>query len=103
MTGDKALRRPRMQHTRLGQPTISQPSHPFPGAAVALATMKQLRAPQPSQPSPKGPQAVEVPRYRMVEEVALYDRLEPLPRLRHRCMPAPSEMLLDLPQLPPQT
>jgi hypothetical protein len=99
MTRGKALRRPRMKHMRCGQPASSQPSHSFPGAAVALATMKQLRAPQPSQPSPKGPQAVEVPGYRMVVEVALHDRLEPLPRLRHRRVPAPPELLLDLLQL----
>src|SRR6266404_2359394 len=39
----------------------------------------------------------------MVVEVALHDRLEPLARLRHRRVPASSELLLDLLQLPPQT
>jgi hypothetical protein len=38
----------------------------------------------------------------MVVEVALHDRPEPLPRLRHRFVPAPSELLLNLLQLPPQ-
>src|SRR5262252_1165009 len=38
----------------------------------------------------------------MIEVVALNDRLEPLARLRHRCVPAPSEVLLNLPQLRPQ-
>jgi hypothetical protein len=64
--------------------------------------MEQLRAPQPEQPDAKGPQAVEVPRYRMVVEVALHDRPEPLARLRHRIVPKPPELLLDFLQLPPQ-
>src|SRR5215831_2720779 len=38
----------------------------------------------------------------MIEVVALHDRLEPLARLRHRCVPAPLELLLDLLQLRPQ-
>src|SRR6516164_10266729 len=38
----------------------------------------------------------------MVEVVALHDRLEPLARLRHRYVPTPLELLLDLLQLPPQ-
>jgi len=69
---------------------------------VALATMEQLRAPQPQQPDPKGPQAVEVPRYCMVVEVALHDRPEPLARFRHGIMPAPPELPLDFLQLRPQ-
>jgi hypothetical protein len=39
----------------------------------------------------------------MIVEVALHDRPEPLARLCHRFVPAPSEVLLDLLQLPPQT
>jgi hypothetical protein len=39
--------------------------------------LEQLRAPQPGQPEPKGPQAVEVSRHRVVVEVALHDRPEP--------------------------
>src|SRR6266404_4007930 len=76
--------------------------HSVPGAAVALATMEQLPLPQPGQPDPKGLQAVEVPWHRVVVEVALHDRPEPLARLRHRIMPAPLELLLDFPQLRPQ-
>jgi hypothetical protein len=76
--------------------------HPCPVAAVALATLDQLRTPQPSQPSPKHPQAAEVPGYRMVVEVALHDRPEPLPRGGDRFVPTPPKLLLDLLQLPPQ-
>jgi hypothetical protein len=60
-----------------------------------LATLHELRMPQPGQPVPKGPQAVEVPRYRVIVEVALRDRPEPFARVRHRSVPAPAEVLLD--------
>ena len=39
----------------------------------------------------------------MVVEVALHDRPEPLARVRHRIMPTPLELLLQFPQLSPQT
>jgi hypothetical protein len=38
----------------------------------------------------------------MIVEVALHDRPEPLTGLRHRVMPALSELLLEFPQLPSQ-
>src|SRR6516165_7413688 len=38
----------------------------------------------------------------MVEVVALQDGFEQLARLRHRYVPTPLELLLDLLQLPPQ-
>src|SRR6516225_2301569 len=38
----------------------------------------------------------------MIEEVALHDRLEPFARFRHRFVPTPLELLLDLLQLPSQ-
>ncbi len=44
-------------------------------------------------------QAVDVPRYRVVVEVVLHDRLEPLARLCQRIMQAPSKLLPELPQL----
>src|SRR5208283_258006 len=103
MHSGEPLGRPGMEHARGGQPTGSQATQPRPGPAVALTAMPQLRVPQAGQPNPKGKQAVEVPRYRVVVEVALHDRLEPLPGFRHRVMPASLELLLDLAQLGPQT
>src|SRR5271169_2275849 len=64
--------------------------------------MEQLPAPQPGQPVPEGPQTVEVSWYRVIVEVALHDRPEPLGRVRHWIVPTPPELLLDFLQLPPQ-
>jgi hypothetical protein len=75
----------------------------FPVEAVALAALAQLCSPQSGQPVPKGPQAVEVSRYRVVVEVALHDRPEPLTRWRNRIVPTLPELLLNFLQLPPQT
>ena len=76
-----------MQHARSGQPASRELTQSVPVEAVALAALAQLRSPQSGQPFPKGPQAVEVSRYRVIVEVALHDRPEPLARLRDRIMP----------------
>ena len=76
-----------MQNARSGQPAGREPMQSVPVEAVALAALTQLGSPQSGQPVPKGPQAVEVSRYRVVVEVALHDRPEPLTRLRNRIMP----------------
>src|SRR5215470_2671305 len=99
MTGGEALFRPRMKSARRGEPTGSEQIEAVPVGAGALAAAAQNRPPEPQHPDPKGPQAVEVPRYRMVVEVALHDRPEPLARLRHRVMQASAKLLLDFPQL----
>jgi len=72
-----------------------QAIHPGPGVAVSLTATDQTRPPQPCQPDPKGPQGVAVSRYRMVVEVALHDRLEPLARLRHRLVHAGAKLPFD--------
>ena len=92
-----------MQHARHGQPADSQPVQTVPVEAVALAALPQLRSPQTGQPCPKGEQAVEVSRCRVIVEEALHDRPEPLSRACHRLVPALPELRLEFPQLPPQT
>jgi hypothetical protein len=69
--------------------------------AAALAASAQLGSPQSDEPIPKGLQAVEVAGYRMIVEVALHDRPEPLARVRHEIVPTLPELLLEFPQLPP--
>ena len=71
-----------MKYARRGKPAASEAIHPGPVVAVSLTAASQTGPPQPSNPDPKDPQAVDVPWYRMVVEVALHDRLEPLARLR---------------------
>ena len=91
-----------MQHVRDGQPAGREFTQSFAVEAMALAALAQLGSPQPGQPVAKEPQAVEVSRYRVIVEVALHDRPEPLARVRDRIMPALAELLLEFPQLPPQ-
>src|ERR1035437_488719 len=88
MCSGEPLGWPRMQNVRSGQPADREAVQSVPVEAVPLAAVAQLHPPQPGQPVPKGPQAIEVPRYRMIVEVALHDRPEPLTGLRHRVMPA---------------
>ena len=102
MRGGEALRWPRMQNARSKQPAVREFTQTVPVEAVALAALAQLSSPQSGQPVPKGPQAVEVSRYRVIVEVALHDRPEPLARWRHRIVPTPPELRLDFLQLPPQ-
>jgi len=103
MTSGEALHRPRMKNARQRDPAASEQIDTVPVRAGALAAAAQNRPPEPQHPDPKRPQAVEVSRYRVVVEVALHDRPEPLARLRHRVVQAPSKLLLDFPQLGSQT
>ncbi len=91
-----------MQNARRGQPADREPMQSVPVEAMALAALAQLGSPQPSQPVPKDAQAVEVPRHRVIVELARHDRPEPLTGLRYRIMPTLPELLLNLLQLPPQ-
>jgi hypothetical protein len=50
---------------------------------------------------PEYTEAVYVSRYRIVEEVALHNRLEPLAGLTHRIVHTLVELLLNLSQLRP--
>jgi hypothetical protein len=70
---------------------MNQAVHSLPGQTTALATLEELRAPEPSQPQAKNPQAVEIARYRVIVEVALHDRPEPLARVGHRLVPPPAK------------
>src|SRR5208283_5750285 len=103
MLGGEPHRRPGMQHMRWGQPALRELTHAFPVHSVALAASPQLREPQTNQPCPKGLQAFEVARYRVVVEVALHDRPEPLARFHDPIVPALPELLLQFLQLLPQS
>src|SRR6266851_2297717 len=81
MCGVKATSRVWMENTRLWNPSINQFSHPRPRQVVLLAPMDQHGPPEPDHPIAKSGQTVGVSRYRVVVEVALHDRPEPLPGL----------------------
>ena len=63
-----------MQDARNGQPAGGQGTQAVPVEAVALAALPQLSGPQADQPFPKGPQAVQVARYRVIVEAGSADR-----------------------------
>ena len=77
-----------MEDARLRKPPCRQAVHSGPIEMVPLAAAKQTSSPEPGHPFRKHVQAIGVSGYRIVVEVALHDRPEPLPRLRHRIVPA---------------
>ena len=90
MDGVKANSGVWMENTRLWNPPISQLPRPLPSEVVLLAPMDQHAPPEPDHPIAKCGQTVNVPRYRVVVEVALDYRSEPLAGLRDWLMHAPT-------------
>ena len=90
-----------MEFTRPGEPAFGQGIHSVPGDAMRLAAPDHGPSPEPDHPFAKDPEAVQVPRYRVVVGVALHHRLEPLPSLRNRIMHSLAQLLLDAPQFCP--
>ena len=64
-----------------------------------LATASKSTPPEHKHPIAEHAQTREVSRYRVVVEVALDDRLEPLSGLGHGIVHALAELLLNLSQL----
>jgi hypothetical protein len=102
MNGVKANAGPRMENTRLREPSYLQSPHSRPTQVMFLAATNQSLSPQPSHPEAEYAEAIGVARYRVVVEVALYDRFEPLSGLRDRFVQALTELLFDFSQLRPQ-
>ena len=92
----------RMQHPRLRQPAVHQPHYSRPVQVMLLAATAQNLPPKPSHSIAKDAEAFRVSRYRVVVEVALYDRSQPPPGERRRLMHASAELLFDFFQLGPQ-
>jgi hypothetical protein len=68
---------------------------------MLLAPATQSAPPQSQQSLSEHREAVEVSWYRIIVEVTLHDRSEPLPRLSYRIMHASLKLLLKLPQFAP--
>ena len=88
-----------MEPARLRKPSLSQTEDARPGDRAFLAPTAKSTPPEREHPIPKHPQTREVSRYRIVVEVALYDRLEPSASLGHGIVHALAELLLNLSQL----
>jgi hypothetical protein len=78
MAGVKAQVRMRV-HLRTWNAAIDQLAEPFRGHRGSLAPSPEGTVPAPDHLSPKAVQTIHVAGYCMIVEVALYDRLQPLP------------------------
>src|SRR5579872_4092258 len=69
----------RMHDLRTRNPSVDQRPEPFPGHPRPLAPPPKRAVPAPDHLSPKAVWTIHIAGYCMVVEVALYDRLQPLP------------------------
>src|SRR5262244_1936552 len=84
-----------MQQSRSWKPSLQQAVHPFPTQPMLVAPAQQLLSPESAESFSKHPQAVKIARHRVIVEVTLHDRLEPLTRFRHQLMPTRRQLRLD--------
>ena len=91
-----------MEHARCRKPPCPQSLNSGPVGPVLLAATAQSPPPEPSHPITEYAEAFRVSWYRVVVEVALYDRSQPLPGKRQSLMHALAELLFDFFQLGPQ-
>jgi len=99
MSGGEASVRKGMERSRLRKPSLSQLEDARPRDPALLTPTANGTPPERKHPIPKHTQTREVSGYRVVVEVALYDRLEPLSGLGHGIVHALTELLLNLSQL----
>jgi hypothetical protein len=99
MSGGEASVRKGMERLRLRKPSLSQYKEARPVDPAFLAPSAKSTPPECKHPIPKHPQTRQVSWYRVVVEVALNDRLEPLSGLGHGIVHALAELLLNLSQL----
>jgi hypothetical protein len=83
-----------MEHARLRKPAVSQGEDTLPGERALLASAAECMPPMPYHSFPEYAETVQVPQYRIVVEVALHDRLEPLAGLAHGIVHTLTELLL---------
>ena len=88
-----------MERTRLREPSLGQDGSARPIDPVFLAPSANGTPPESEHPVAEHAQTREVSRYRVVVEVALDDRLEPLSGLGHGIVHALAQLLLKLSQL----
>ena len=88
-----------MEYARLREPSVSQSESTGPGDRAFLAAAAKCAPPLPDEPFPEYAETVEISRYRIVVEVSLHNRLEPLAGLTYGIVHTRTELLLDVPQL----
>src|SRR3954453_22036485 len=90
-----------MKGPRSREPVLRQLLGPRPGGLVPLAAPPQRAVPEGLDMAAEGHEGPTVGRHRVVVEEAGGDPPQPLPLLRDRLVQAPSQLVLDLPQLRP--
>src|SRR5436309_6352198 len=96
-----AIAGPGMEDGRFREPSIRQLCHSFPGGAILLAATPQRAPPEVADMVPKDVQGTTVGRHCVVVEVAADYLAKPFPLGGDRQVHAPSQYVLDLPQLRP--
>jgi len=84
-----------MEHARLRNPPFRQSLNSGPVGPVLLAATAESPPPEPSHSLAKYSEAVGISRYRVIVEVALHHRLEPLSGLLCGIVHSLSELMLD--------
>jgi hypothetical protein len=99
MNGVEPLAWEGMEYALNRNPALGKGSEPIPGHAALLTATPKRQPPVPRNLFAKLSHAASVTRYRVVVEVSLNERSEPLASLLNRIVLAGEELLLDLPQL----
>ena len=85
------------------KPAPGYREHAPPRHSTLLTAAAKNTPPHAEHPFPEHAEAVQIPGYRVVVEVALHDCAEPVASVRHGIVHARADLLLDLLQLCPHT
>src|SRR5664279_1107842 len=103
MIGGEALLRIRVEHAWRRKPPLGNRDHAFPRHPTLLAATAENMPPHAKHPFPEHAEAVQIPGYCVVVEVALHNCTEPCAGVRRSVVHACAELLLNLLQLCPHT
>src|SRR5664279_3139842 len=103
MIGGEALRGIGMEHAWRRKPPLGNRDHAFPRYPTLLTAAAQNVPPHAKHPFPEHAEAVQIPGYCVVVEVALHNCTEPSAGVRRSAVHACAELLLNLLQLCPHT
>ena|SRR5664280_408407 len=103
MVGGETCIGVRVEHARCWEPLTHKPEDPGPVGPVHFTSAPECPPPKPFHPFAEYLQSLQVSRDRVVVEVALNDRFEPLARLLDRIVHASAEFLLNCLQFGPHT
>src|ERR1035441_9591066 len=103
MIGGEALRGIRVEHAWRRKPPLGNREHALPRQPTLLTAAAQNVPPHAKHPFSEHAEAVQIPGYCVVVEVALHNCAEPCAGVRNSVVHTCAELLLDLLQLSPHT